>query len=102
MTELTIAQKIKQRVRIKTNVLDGEIDDLIEEAKADLTLSGVLEEKIVDTDPLILRAVSTYCKIYYEGDNVKAERLQKSYDSLKTHLSMSVDYTVADDEDGED
>ncbi len=91
-------EKIKQRVRIKTSALDTEIEDLIDEAKADLALSGVLEEKIVDADPLILRAVSTYCRAYYEGDNVKAERLQASYKSLKAHLSMSVDYTVVDEE----
>lgn len=91
-------EKIKQRVRITTTSLDVEIQDLIDEAKADLILSGVLEEKIVDDDPLILRAVSTYCRAYYEPDNVKAERLQASYDMLKAHLSMSVDYTVAGDE----
>lgn len=90
--------KIRQRVRIKSGVLDGEILDLIDEAKADLVLAGVAAEKIVDEDPLILRAVSTYCRAYYEGDNVKAERLQASYESLKAHLSMSVDYTAAGDE----
>lgn len=91
-------EKIKQRVRIKTAALNVEIEDLIDEAKADLRLSGVLSAKILDTDPLILRAVSTYCRAYYEGDNVKAERLQASYESLKAHLSMSVDYTTAGDE----
>ncbi len=90
--------KIKQRVRITTSVLDTEIEDLIEEAKADLVLSGVLPVKIVDDDPLILRAVSTYCRAYYEADNTKAERLQASFEMLKAHLSMSVDYTTAGDE----
>lgn len=90
--------KIRQRLRLKSGVLDDEILDLIDEAKADLVLSGVLEENIIDTDPLILRAISTYCRAYYEGDNIKVERLQASYESLKTHLSMSVDYTTDGDE----
>ena len=96
-------EKIKQRVRLTTTAFDTEVQDLIDECKADLMLSGVLEEKIIDTDPLILRAVSTYCRAYYEGDNVKAERLQASYESIKTHLSLSADYAaVADDEESDD
>ena len=91
-------EKIKQRVRIKNDLLSGEIQDLIDEAKADLELSGVDPLKIIDTDILILRAVSTYCRAYYETDNVKAERLQASYESIKAHLSLSVDYAVPADE----
>ena len=91
-------EKIKQRVRIKNDLLSGEIQDLIDEAKADLELAGILSAKIIDTDPLILRAVSTYCRAYYESDNVKAERLQAAYESIKAHLSLSVDYAVPADE----
>lgn len=88
-----LVEKIRQRVRLTTTTLDTEIADLIEEAKADLILSGVLAEKIVDTDPLILRAISTYCRAYYESDNAKAERLQQSYESIKQHLTLAGDYT---------
>ena len=91
-------EKIKQRVRIKTDLLNGEIQDLIDEAKADLELAGILSAKIIDTDPLILRAVSTYCRAYYESDNVKAERLQAAYESIKAHLGLSEEYTVVVDE----
>lgn len=86
--------KVRQRLRFKTTVLDIEIADLIEECKADLRLSGVLAEKIIDDDPLILRAVSTYCRAYYETDTDNAKRLQLSYDLLKQHLTLSTDYTV--------
>lgn len=92
---MSLFAKIKQRVRLTTTALDTEVQDLIDECKADLVLSGVLKEKIIDTDLLIIRAVSTYCRAHYEGDNVKAERLQASYESLKAHLSMSTDYTAA-------
>ena len=85
-------EKIRQRVRFSSNVFDSELSDLIDECKADLALSGVVQ--IDDNDPLILRAVSTYVRQYYETDNVKAERLQKSYDSIKSHLSLSGDYSA--------
>ena len=90
--------KIRLRVRLTTNALDAEIADLIEEAKADLILSGISESKIVDEDPLILRAVTAYCRAYYasqkdEADN--AARLSESYESIKKHLALSGDYRGA-------
>lgn len=85
-------EKIRQRVRFSSNVFDNELSDLISECKADLTLKGVAPLKIADTDPLILSAVSTYVRGYYEEDNAKAERLQRSYESLATHLTLSGEY----------
>lgn len=93
MGESNLVQKIRQRVRLSTTSLDEEILDLIDEVKADLKLSGVCAEKIIDNDPLILRAISTYCRAYYETDNVKASRLQESYEFIKQHLTISLDYT---------
>lgn len=84
--------KIRLLLRFTTETLDAELDDLILGCKADLALSGISSTKIIDTDSLILRAVSLYCQIHYEIDNVKAERLQRSYDSIKAHLALSVDY----------
>ncbi len=89
-----LVAKVRQRVRFKTTILDAEIADLIAECKADLRLSGVLPARIIDEDPLILRAVSTYCRAYYETDGDAAKRLQLSYDLLKQHLTLSVDYTT--------
>lgn len=89
-----LVAKIRQRVRFKTTVLDTEIADLIEECKADLRLSGVLPERIIDDDPLISRAAATYCRAYYETDDDAAKRLQLAYDLLKQHLTLSADYTA--------
>ena len=45
--------------------------DLINAARADLVLGGVLEVKAQDeTDPLILRAVATYVKAEFGLDNL--------------------------------
>lgn len=85
--------KIKLGLRIDSNDLDDEIQDSINAAKADLKLCGVLEEKIDDTDSLILRAIKVYCKAEFSTDNSEFERYRKSYDMLKEHLCLSIDYT---------
>ena len=43
-----------------TTAFDSEISDLIDAALADLGLAGVAEKS--ETDPLIIRAVTTYCR----------------------------------------
>jgi len=68
----------------------GEVQDLIDAAKADLALAGVVA--VDETDSLIKRAVTVYCKANFGYDNPDADRLAKSYDMLKAHLSMSADY----------
>lgn len=85
---------IKNALRISGNDLDVEILDLIEAAKADLILSGVHIDKVTDTDPLIKRAVTVYCKANFGYEDPKlSERFQESYISLKQHLTLSQEYT---------
>lgn len=84
--------KTALRISLAQTAFDGEITDLIDSAKADLELAGVDEAKIIDTDPLIKRAVSTYVKANFGWDNTDAERLQRSYDMLKMHLTLSQEY----------
>ena len=89
---------IKNSLRVNGTDLDNEILDLIESAKADLILSGVNKDKVVDTDPLIKRAITVYCKAYFGYDDPKiAERFEQSYISLKHHLTLSSEYTVGDE-----
>lgn len=88
---------IKNALRISGNDLDVEILDLIEAAKADLMLSGVHVEKIIDTDPLIKRAITVYCKANFGYEDPKlSEKFQESYISLKHHLTLSTEYTEGD------
>lgn len=88
---------VKDALRISGDDLNTEIQDLIDSAKADLKLSGVHESKLLDTDPLIKRAVIVYCKAHFGYDDPKvAERFEASYWSLKTHLTLSAEYTVGD------
>ena len=90
-------EDIKNALRVNGNDLDAEIQDLINSAKADLILSGVNKEKVIDTDPLIKRAVTVYCKAYFGYEDTKlSDRFEQSYISLKHHLTLSVEYTVGD------
>jgi uncharacterized phage protein (predicted DNA packaging) len=87
-------EKIKLSLRIDGNILDEEIQDTIDAAIADLELSGILGSKIVETDPLIIRAIKTFCKAEYSIDNNEAQRYRESYNMLKIHLALSREYTT--------
>ncbi len=92
-----MVKDIKDALRVSGDDLDTEILDLIESAKADLILSGVNKDKVVDTDPLIKRAITVYCKAHFGYDDSKiVERFEQSYISLKQHLTLSTEYTVGD------
>ncbi|MDD3173361.1 MAG: head-tail connector protein [Herbinix sp.] len=90
---------VKQTLRINTTALDTEVNDIIESAKVDLVLSGILKSKTVEDDiegydSLIKRAIIFYTKANFGLDNSDSEKYQKAYDSLKTHLALSQEYTV--------
>lgn len=84
---------IKKSLRISNTAYDTEIQDLIDAAKADLILIGVLSEKILDSDPLIKRAITVYCKANFGYNNPDYEKLLQSFNSIKNHLSLSCEYT---------
>jgi uncharacterized phage protein (predicted DNA packaging) len=93
---MAILDDVKIALRVTNTAFDSEILDLIDAARQDLILSGVTTLKANDdTDPLIKRAIITYCKANFGFDNPDADRLQKSYDMLKMHLSLSTEYTEA-------
>lgn len=85
--------EIKRDLRITNDGFDGEVQDLIDSAKQDLILSGVLASKVIDTDPLIKRAVSLYAKAHFGLDNTDSEKYMAAFTSLKTHLTLSAEYT---------
>jgi uncharacterized phage protein (predicted DNA packaging) len=89
-------EDVKLAIRISNTAYDGELQDLIDEAKADMKSRGILEAKIVDTDPLIKRAIKTYCKANFGLNNPDSEKLQASYEAIRDHLTMSLDYNGGD------
>lgn len=91
---LTFLDKVKYALRVDGTEFDVEIQDLIDEAKALLNEAGILESKIVDTDPLIRKAVITYCKSAFGTDTKDAERFAWSFEEMKKLLSLLSSYTV--------
>jgi len=87
-----VSIKAALRIGSTTDAYDDEIDDLINAAKADLALAGVVEAKLDGTDSLVRRAITAYCKAHFGWNNPDAERLQVAYEMLKKHLSLSADY----------
>ena len=81
---------IKSALRIDGAESDAEVNDLIAAAKLDLKIAGVEAD---ETDALIKRAITVYCKANYGYEDTQtAERLERSYISLKQHLSLSTEY----------
>ena len=91
---MALLDDIKLTLRISNTAFDSEITDLISAARSDLVLSGILESKVNDdTDPLIKRAITVYVKANFGWNNPDAEKLQQSYNMLKSHLALSQEYT---------
>lgn len=83
-------EKVKLTLRITTDAFDGEIQDLIDAALADLGIAGVTT--ITETDPLIVRAVTTFCRVNF-GQPDDYDKLKYSYDEQKAQLQVATGYT---------
>ena len=83
-------EKVKLALRITTTAFDSEITDLIAAALADLSIAGIITWG--ESDPLIVRAVTTYCRANF-GQPDDYERLKASYDEQKAQLRTATGYT---------
>ena len=90
----TLTEKMRAALRISSTSakITEEIEDCIAACKADLKNDGV--KAIDETDKLIIRAITLYCKAEF-GYNNNAEKFRKSYDTLKMRLAMSREYNTA-------
>lgn len=84
--------KIKTSLRIVTDEFDGELNTLMLSALADLGIAGVNGENAVISNPIVLLAVTTYCKMHF-GEPDEYDRLKASYDEQKAQLSMASGFT---------
>lgn len=82
--------KVKMALRIKTDALDEELTDLIEAAKLDLGIAGVVLP--AQMDAICTRAIITFCKMSF-GLPEDYDRLKRSYDEQKAQLSSATGYT---------
>lgn len=84
---------VRKALRVDGPDHDEEIQGLIAAARADLALSGVaLEKAQSDDDPLIERAIITYCRAEFDYADQAADKLRQSYEMLKRHLTLSEEY----------
>lgn len=84
-------QAVKLALRITTDAFDSELNDLIEAGLIDLNQAGV--SNVDTTDPMIKRAVITFCKLNF-GQPDDYDRLKKAYDEQKAQLGMATGYTT--------
>ena len=93
LEQLNILDHLKRALRLTVENYDYELLGLIEAAKIDLGIAGVVvPEKL---DPIIRQAIITYCRYHFERlDPAESERLKASYDEQKAQLMTATGYTV--------
>ena len=86
-------EKVRNALRISTTnneQLNTELTDLIEAAKLDLGIAGVVIPEAIDA--LVTKAIITYCKMSF-GLPEDYDRLKRSYDEQKAQLRTATGYT---------
>lgn len=91
MTAETLAKaKLALRIADGITAYDGEITDLVEAAKQDLTLAGVTSTS--ESDPIVLRAILTYVRMYF-GSPANYDELRAAYYTQRDMLRSATGYT---------
>lgn len=92
---MAMLDDVKLALRLTTEAYDSELTDLIAQGIDDLGVAGVTEDST--DDPLVKRAVITFCKIHF-GSPQDFDRLKKIYDEQKAQLATCTGYTDWGDE----
>ena len=83
------------RIDASDTSFDVEIQDLINAVQTELTDVGVNPAFVSSaTDPLIKKAITTFCKANFGYDTDNAEAFASSYEKLKIYLMNSSTYQV--------
>jgi len=95
---MALLDDVKLSLRVSTTAYDNELNDLIESAKLDLGIAGVVIPETMTS--VVSTAVKTYCKMNFGTPSTDTyDRLKSSYDEQKAQLSMSSGYTNFGGED---
>lgn len=93
---MALLDDVKVACRVTSTAFDSELTDLISAAFADLGITDIKAELLLQTDtpePLIKQAVVTYCKMNFGFQSESFySRLKNSYDEQKSQLLMSSQY----------
>ena len=90
---MAMIDKVRNALRISVAdnaAINEELTDLIEAAKLDLGIAGVVVPQTVDS--IVTKAIITYCKMSF-GLPEDYDRLKRSYDEQKAQLSNATNYT---------
>ena len=95
-------EAVKLAIPVSTDAYDEDLKQLIDAALADLSIPGIRRDMLYKStkDPLIRRAVITYCKKNF-GSPEDYDKLCASYDEQKAQLSMATGYADWGDTDGD-
>jgi hypothetical protein len=84
------------RIDATDTSFDGEIQDLIGAVQTELTDLGINPNLVSSaTDPLIKKAITTYCKANFGYDTDNAEDFTSAYEKIKIYLMNSGTYQAA-------
>lgn len=87
---MAMLDDVKVALRITTNAYDTELNTLIDSAKLDMGVAGVVVPSVLDA--LVTRAVVIYCKMSF-GIPEDYDRLKRAYDEQKAQLVTCTGYT---------
>jgi len=80
------------RIDPSNTMFDGEAQDLIDAAQVDLVKAGVDQNVLDSGDPLVRRAISTYCKANFGYDPDNQPFMAEAYSKMKMALMNITDY----------
>lgn len=85
---------VKTYLRIDSTDMsfDTEVQDMISAAQSDLIEVGVNSDMFNSGDPLIRRAITTYCKANFGYDTDNAAAFASAFEKLKIFLMNCTDY----------
>lgn len=87
---MALIDEVKKAVRVEKPYYDDELNRLINAAKLDLGVAGVVLPAMLDD--LVTTAICTYCKLNF-GNAPNVDFLKASYDEQKKQLSTNSAYT---------
>ncbi len=80
------------RIDATDTAFDVEVQDMINAAQTDLIEVGVNPDVFNSGDPLLRKAITTYCKANFGYDADNAPAFASSYEKLKIFLMNCADY----------
>ena len=89
---MTLLDKAKLALRLTVNNYDSDLTDLINAARIDLGIAGVILP--AELDAICERAIISYVRIHFDRlADGEYDRLKASYDEQKAQLMTATGYT---------